>query len=72
MATVKEAPDEVTQAQEAPHVGPETYVLEKNFGPVVRGTSYFWPAGSEFTIPEDGETLTLMFSLGASLKRKAV
>ncbi len=70
MATAKEVP--ATAATEASAQAPavESYVLIKNFGPVIGGRSYFWAAGSEFSLPEDGETLSLMFQHNAPLQRK--
>lgn len=78
MAAVKDVPGEVIPEAVTPETPeevveeptPETYVLTKNFGPVIRGRSYFWASGTEFTLPDDGETLTLMFSYGAPLQRK--
>jgi hypothetical protein len=72
MAAAKDEPGEVLPEAVAPAETkvPETYVLTKNFGPVIRGRSYFWASGTEFVLPEDGETLTLMFSYGAPLQQK--
>ncbi len=70
MAADKAVPD--TSAQEevkAPK--PEIYVLAKNFGPVIAGKSYWWSKGTEFSMPEDAEVVSLMFKLGAPLQLKA-
>jgi hypothetical protein len=75
MAADKAVPEAVPEAAIQPEMAkaaaPEVYVLTKNFGPVVAGKSYWWPKGSEFTMPKDAEMVGLMFRFGASLQLKA-
>lgn len=70
MATAKEVPETVATEADAQAPAVESYVLTKNFGPVIRGRSYFWQSGSEFSLPKDSDTLELMFQFNAPLQRK--